>query len=224
MNNNNDLEKIAKSSRRYGVVSLIGVIIVVASLVYSSVTLNQLQEDVDIKKEEIAVLETSRHQLEEHNIELERHNMELEERIRETIVIDKNRYEFEWGSLKRLATNHQTAQLIEDLLMMRRQNIPFKLGGNSPEAGFDSPNFVGFLLRKYERIENEFVNSEMLREMIPPTDEPKVGDIVFYETGYVMLYFRERGGRQFCIGMTPLGLAALDLNFGPRLIGYGRVE
>ena len=27
MNNNNDLEKIAKSSRRYGIVSMIGVII-----------------------------------------------------------------------------------------------------------------------------------------------------------------------------------------------------
>ncbi len=51
-----------------------------------------------------------------------------------------------------------------------------------------------------------------------------VGDIIFYETGYTMLYFMDARNSPFCIGMTPVGIMTLNIEFGPRIIGYGRVE
>ena len=122
------------------------------------------------------------------------------------------------------AANSYTAALVSDLFEMRYQNVRWELGGTSPESGFDSPSFAAFLLIKNQILDIEFKDRYRLREVIPETDSPRPGDLIFYDTGYTMFYFRDRTGTPFCIGMTPLGIVAMQLQFGPRLLGYGRVE
>jgi hypothetical protein len=67
------------------------------------------------------------------------------------------------------------------------------------------------------------VTSSALRARFPPASQPREGDLIFYDGGYVMFYFRASSG-PFCIGMTPAGILSLRIDFGPRLLGYGRVE
>lgn len=157
---------------------------------------------------------------------LEKHIHELEVRIEETMVFDRNRYQMDWANAKSLLSGSDSRQerLILDIIGMKMEGVGWKLNGYSPEDGFDSPSFAAWLLNKNELLRIEPSQRYRLPEMLPETDNPRIGDLVFYDSGYAMFYFRDRYGHPFCIGMTPLGIAALEINFGPKLLRYGRVN
>jgi len=157
---------------------------------------------------------------------LEKHIHELEVRIEETMVFDRNRYQMDWANAKSLLSGSDSRQerLILDIIGMKMEGVGWKLNGYSPEEGFDSPSFAAWLLNKNELLRIEPSQRYRLPEMLPETDNPRIGDLVFYDSGYAMFYFRDRYGHPFCIGMTPLGIAALEINFGPKLLRYGRVN
>ena len=48
--------------------------------------------------------------------------------------------------------------------------------------------------------------------------------MIFYDTGYTMFYFSDERGHAFYVGMTTAGIVALEIEFGPRLLGYGKVS
>ena len=109
------------------------------------------------------------------------------------------------------------------------QPVQWKLNGRSPQEGFDSPSFAAYVLEQRGLIPSgstahlgEGVEGEQrdLRHMLNPVTAPNVGDVVFYKTGYTMFYFHDMNGRPFVIGMTPLGIASLEVNFADP-IGYG---
>ena len=50
-------------------------------------------------------------------------------------------------------------------------------------------------------------------------DRLKPGDLVFYDTGYCGIYL----GEGKIIGMVYGSIQAAELNYGPRVIGFGRV-
>ena len=177
-----------------------------------------LQKKIDLKQKELA-------ELNQEKIKLEKLATDLEERLSQTMIFDKNRYQMDWGLVKTLASDTQTAQLVDDIFNMRYQNVRWKLGGTSPETGFDSPSFAAYLLiKKNKWLDIDFSKRYRLRELVPKTNNPKTGDLVFYDTGYTMFYFKDRSGHPFCIGMTPLGIVALEINFGPRFLNYGRID
>lgn len=157
---------------------------------------------------------------------LERNINELENRIRETTVFDRNRYQMDWDNAKMLLSGagHKQERLIIDIIEMKYSGVGWKLNGYSPDAGFDSPSFAAWLLNKNEILQIEPSQRYRLSEILPETDNPRTGDLIFYDSGYAMFYFRDRYGHPFCIGMTPLGIAALEINFGPRLLKYCRVD
>jgi FtsZ-binding cell division protein ZapB len=142
------------------------------------------------------------------------------------------KYEFEGDlamALKRLASTYQYQRqflFLHDILEMQKMNIGWKLDGRSPQEGFDSPSFAAFMLEKHGLLDRpafEVSSSSRLREIIPPTASPEVGDIVFYSLGYTMFYFLDERGRPYVIGMTPLGIIALKKDFAP-IIGYGKIN
>jgi len=45
-----------------------------------------------------------------------------------------------------------------------------------------------------------------------------------HNTGYTMFLFEDRFRHPFCVGMTPAGIVALEINFGPKLLKYGKVK
>ena len=157
---------------------------------------------------------------------LEKHIHELEVRIEETMVFDRNRYQMDWTNAKSLLSGSDSRQerLILDIIGMKMEGVGWKLNGYSPEEGFDSPSFAAWLLNKNELLRIEPSQRYRLPEILPETDNPRKGDLIFYDSGYAMFYFRDRYGHPFCIGMTPLGIAALEINFGPRLLKYCRVN
>ncbi len=142
------------------------------------------------------------------------------------------KYEFEGDlalTLKRIASLYQYERqhlLLQDILYWQEKKIGWKLGGRSPQEGFDSPSFAAFMLEKHGLLDLpafEASSSARLREIIPPIDSPEIGDIVFYSLGYTMFYFLDEGNRQYVIGMTPLGIIALKKEFAS-IIGYGKIN
>ena len=218
MNKKADVHRLAKSSRRSAIASLIAIVIVIASILYSAHTLYQLQDKVDEKQRELT-------ELVQEKMRQEKRVKDLEEILSQTMDFDKNRFQLDWGLSKTLASNAATAQIVDDIFAMRFRNVRWKLGGTNPETGFDSPSFAAYLLvEKHKILDIDFADRYRLSELLPKTDNPRPGDLVFYEAGYTMFYFKDRSGHPFCIGMTPLGIVALEIDFGPKLLHYGWVE
>jgi len=204
MANNINAERLAKSSRRAAFASIIGVVVVVASLLYSGYTLSTLRKERQKLQSDVDSLQVL---------------------LEETMGLTSHRHEIEWDEAKMLASSAATFNLIDRLFRYRNQGISWKLGGNTPEEGFDSPGFAAYVLSQLNT--NPQIEPGMrytLRNRLASTNTPHLGDLIFYDTGYAMFYVRDRDGQPFCIGMTPMGIVALDINFGPQLLGYGRIE
>ena len=176
--------------------------------------------------EKKAELEKTVGKLEKNIQDLERNVNELETRIRETTVFDRNRYQLNWDNSKLLITgvNLKAGYIIEDIFEMKHSGVGWKLGGYSPEVGFDSPSFAAYMLNKHNLLKIDASQRYRLPELLPETENPQSGDLIFYESGYVMFFFKDSYEHPFCIGMTPLGIVSLEINFGPRLLRYGRVN
>ena len=225
MISNVDAQKLAKSSRQSAFASFVGIIIVILSLVYSSYRLSTLQKQIDKKQAQFTKISHELLSITEEKIKYKIQVKELEKRLQETMVFDKNRYQMDWKRSKSLASNYHTARLVSDLYNMKYEGVNWKLGGTLPETGFDSPSFVAYLLiKEYKTLDIEWKDRYKLRDLLPRTTNPKNGDLIFYDTGYTMFYFKDRSGHPFCIGMTPLGIVALEIEFGPRLLHFGIVD
>jgi hypothetical protein len=150
---------------------------------------------------------------------------ELEERLRESTQYVRHLVQLDWSILKELHSRYpRQANLLQEILRMRNGEVKWKLGGSSPAEGFDSPSFAAYLLEKNDLLPIPFSERYRMQELIPRTSNPEVGDLIFYDTGYTMFYFEGRYNEPFCVGMTPAGIVALEIHFGPRLLGYGKVE
>ncbi len=113
--------------------------------------------------------------------------------------------------------------LLQDLLASQ-SDVSWKLGGMDAQAGFNSPGFAAYMLRKHKLINQPLEKARYnLRELLPSVKTPLPGDLVFYKQGYTMFYFLDPSGKPFVIGMTPDGILALQLEFA-EVEGYGRVS
>lgn len=229
MSNNKPVIKTDK--RRKSLPVLISVQLIIAFLTVAITVVVGLKIKPLIEKKvelEQTVVDLENHvvNLEKNIGGLERNVNELETRIRETTVFDRNRYQMNWDNAKMLLSgaNYKQERLIIDIIEMKYSGVGWKLNGYSPDVGFDSPGFAAWLLNKNEILNIEPSQRYRLSEMLPETDNPRTGDLIFYDSGYVMFYFRDRNGHPFCIGMTPLGIAALEIEFGPLLIKYGKLN
>lgn len=214
----NNVNKLAKTSRRSAIASIIGLIIVVASLLFSLSKLTDLQNKIDIKQVEYDKLSLEKTALEDSV-------KELSERVRKTMLFDVKKYNINWRISKTLASTPRITALIDEIReMVYDYNPSWKLGGTSPESGFDSPSFAAYILiKKLNVLDISFGERYKMTDIIPATDDPRPGDLIFYDGGYAMFYMKDRG-HPFCVGMTPLGIASLEIDFGPRLIKYGRID
>jgi cell wall-associated NlpC family hydrolase len=111
-------------------------------------------------------------------------------------------------------------------LSLKDRNIPFLWGGKSPSQGFDSSGFVAYVLGQQSLLPHpERYWSGAIREHFAvgaPTEAEKLqpGDLVFYSAGYCAFYLGDRK----IIGMLGGGIQVADLNWGPEIQAYGRVD
>ncbi|WP_297090189.1 hypothetical protein [uncultured Draconibacterium sp.] len=228
-NNNNLINKIEVEEKRarkrmltYASVPLLLTIILV---IISYMVINNAGEEVKELKHEKSELEANIKQL-NTSIGLKSDSIAEMKKVMELALnYSDKRYEFNYSVDKELYSRYprQTEMLSEIRAMIRAGEVKWKLGGSSPEDGFDSPSFASFMINRHSAITVEAANRYQLRDALPKTETPRVGDIVFYEHGYAMFYFEYRN-KPFVIGMTPLGLASLTYDFGPKRLGFGRVS
>lgn len=190
--------------------------------------LNQTNEELSRSQLEVDKLQNKVDQL----------NKELNEITNQLkYATDFKKYEFSGNlplTIKQLCTdyNAQCALLID--IAFKKGDIGWKLNGTSPNEGFDSPGFAAYMLNEYR--DQAFILSIMPPIPSNPTQDdlqkllgleidlqpPGIGDMVYYEAGYTMFYFKDEQGEPYVIGMTPLGILALKADFA-RNHGYSHI-
>ena len=211
-----------KSRKRMFAYSSIPLIITIFLVVVSYITVNNANK-------EITDLRTQKIQLDSTIIELDnviKLKSDSLAHISELAVNYRNkRYEFNYAIDKELYSLYpkQTEMLSEMRGMIQAGKVKWKLRGYSPDIGFDSPSFATFMINRHSNTEIPGNERYKIMTILPPTENPEVGDIVFYEHGYAMFYF-EYGNKPFVVGMTPLGLTSLQFDFDVPRLGFGKVE
>jgi cell wall-associated NlpC family hydrolase len=112
-------------------------------------------------------------------------------------------------------------EAMELAFKLKDKNIPFKWGGKTESDGFDSSGFAAYVLSRVGALKNpEKYYSGLLQQTFKPPQKPEIGDLVFYEYGYIAFFL----GSGDCIGMKPSGIVVGPVDFGPKRLGYGRVS
>ena len=211
-----ELARLRRSSLHAALGTSIGAALVVGALVYGMWQLHavgrQVKEAEGLRDKAVKELDQVRTQLTQTQEELNR-------------ATDLLRYNhpIDYADLKGLAVGSgRSFPVLERALQLRQRNVKFKLGGRTPEEGFDSVTFADYVLRSALRRGADRGTGPVVWADFKKVDQPQVGDLAFYAPSYSMLYFKDLRGNPFVIGMTPLGVASLKPDFAPSQ-GYRRV-
>jgi hypothetical protein len=153
---------------------------------------------------------------------------ETEARLQQATNLGRYVHPIDEIDRKALYTQHpQEARILQIILSLRERQTHWKLGGKTPQEGFDSPGFAFFVLRQLESQgvpltrptqdgagEPTVPSAQVLRALFPVDATGRaVGDLVFYPEGYALFYFEDHNQQPYVIGMTPSGITALDPKF-----------
>ena len=247
------IERREKSARIRGVLySLLPVALTVALLGYTASSVRNAQEQVDALKQEASTYTTQIDTLKKNAqdyktqsqslqgdsenyknqvTELQTQLAETQKALAEAVNLSRSVRTIDYANAKELASRFPGSEsLLLELLELRQRRIKWKVGGQSPQEGFDSPTFAMYLLRQKRVSEIELQPGESLSEAsrslskkLPATTQPRTGDLVFYSAGYAMFYFADPREGPFVLGMTPFGIAALKSDFA-KPVGYRQVQ
>ncbi len=123
----------------------------------------------------------------------------------------KHVHPLDWRNEKLLMA-YNPPYIIEILGQAQAANLHFGLA-NTPQGGFTSPGFAEYVLAR--------AGAHIAYDQLPVrSGSPRPGDLVRYDAGYTMFYFQDAPPKSepFVVGMTPIGIASLEVNFGPRII------
>ena len=130
----------------------------------------------------------------------------LQEHIGLSVALAEHLHPVTVEDAEKLAdSSDRLARLLSRVLDMRASNTRFS-SANKPSVGFNSPGFTSYVLGRV-------VRGKSLKSL-PATDTPQLGDIIRYENGLDMFLLQDSAGVPFVIGMTPVGIAALEPDFG----------
>lgn len=216
------LEKIRREERKARrlmyLFSLIPVVLTVLLFFASWNAVNKATRRVNELKAETGILQRA--------ISLKSDSIaELKKSYEFAVTYEDKKFRFNYSIDKELFSRYpaQTRILEEIRSLMSNSKIKWHLGGKYAEEGFDSPGFARYILNKYSKTVVPEKDTYNMKDFLETTGNPTIGDIIFYEHGYTMFYF-EYHNTPFCVGMTPVGVTSLQLNFGPAILGYGKVN
>jgi hypothetical protein len=247
------IERREQSARRRTVLySLLPVSLTVVLFGYTASSVRSAEKQVDGLKNEATtyttqidtskkVAETSKAQAQSLQVDVENYKnqvtelqaqlAETQKALSETVTLSRGLRTIDYANAKDLASRFPGSEsLLLELLELRQRRTKWKVGGQSFQEGFDSPSFAMHMLRQKrasgsEPRPGESVSdaSRDLYNRLPPTTQPRTGDLVFYPAGYAMFYFDDREEGSFVLGMTPFGITALKSNFA-KPVGYRQVQ
>jgi len=186
-------------------------------------TLSNAQQTLSVTQDQLKKVEQDNETLQKQLDELKKGLDEVSKQLKLATDFSKYKFSGEWPlALKSIDSAYaRQGKILLDI--ERLQKAPWKLGGFSPEEGFDSPSFAAYVLGQNGLIKDSASNRYQLQKVLPRRSRPEVGDVVFYQAGYTMFFFKDETGDPFVIGMTPLGVLALKPDFAP-IISYGAVD
>jgi uncharacterized protein YoxC len=242
-----------KSARSRGVLyTLLPVTLTVVLLGYSQSSIRTAQKQMDALKAEAATytsqIDTLKKNTESYKSqsqslqgdtenyknqvgELQSQLTETQKALSEAVSLSRSLRPIDYANTKELAGRFPgNESLLQELLDLRQRRIKWKLGGQSTQEGFDSPSFAMYILKQKRASGIELRSGESLSEAskglyekLPPTTQPKTGDLAFYSAGYAMFYFADPREGPFVLGMTPVGITALKADFA-KPVGYRQVQ
>jgi hypothetical protein len=247
------IERRAQSTRIRSVLySLLPVSLTVVLLGYTASSVRNAQEQIDALKAEASTYttrldtlkkdaETSKSQSQSLQGDTENYKSQITElqgqvaetqkTLSEAVNLSRALRPMDYGNAKELASRFPGSEnVLEEILQLRQRRIKWKPGGQSPQEGFDSPGLAMYVLRQRHATgidlkpgESLADASHTLYDRLPPTTQPRTGDLVFYPAGYTMFYFVDPREGPFVLGMTPLGIAAFKSDFA-KPVGYRQVQ
>jgi hypothetical protein len=247
------IERREKSARIHGILySLLPVALTVILLGYTASSVRNAQKQVDALKTEATTYTTQIDTLKKNTetyktqsqslqgdtenyknqvTELQAQLAETQKTLSEAVTLSRAVRPIDSANAKELASRFPGSEsLLLDLLDLRQRRIRWKVGGQSLQEGFDSPGFAMYFLRQKRASGIELRPGESLSDAsrslydkLPPTTQPRNGDLVFYRAGYAMFYFADPREGPFVLGMTPFGITALKSDFA-KPVGYRQVQ
>ena len=193
--------------------------------------IDTLKKNADTYKNQSQSLQGDSENYKNQVTELQAQLAETQKALSEAVNLSRAVRPIDAANAKELASRFPGSEsLLLDILDLRQRRIKWKTGGQSAQEGFDSPSFAMYMLRQkhapgIELHAGETLSeaSHTLYEKLPPTTQPKTGDLAFYPGGYAMFYFTEPREGPFVLGMTPFGVAALKSDFA-KPVGYRQVQ
>ena len=247
------IERREKSARIRAVLySLLPVALTVVLLGYTASSVRNAQKQVDALKTEATTYTTQIDTLKKNAetyktqsqslqgdtenyknqvTELQAQLAEAQKTLSEAVNLSRAVRTIDYVNAKELASRFPGSEsLLIDILDLRQRRIKWKLGGQTPQEGFDSPSFAMYILKQKRVSGAELKSGETLLDAsrdlynrLPPTTQPKTGDLAFYPAGYAMFLFQDPREGNFVLGMTPFGITALKADFA-KPVGYRQVQ
>lgn len=247
---NQEFERLAASSRRAAGLSLLGGLIVVASLGYSAYKLAAMERAIAQKQIEIAELDG---QLKRRESTIAALNSDIQN-LRSTqeslldflakvtdetqvSILDRDvDWTFVKADLQKLPGGKRKQAILAAILLAWKE-IPFAMGKKSVGKGFDSPRFIEYVLAtnglKINQRTGERLSDALMRTF-ERVETPQPGDLVFYRGqvgSFGFIYLSEGGPSRSGVGIgtlqaiAPLQIISLSNVNTPHfpLIGFFRV-
>ena len=247
------IERREQSTRLRSVLfSLLPVLLTVVLLGYTASSVKTAQQQIDALKAEASTYtsrmdtlkkdaETSKFQSQSLQGDAESYKNQITElqaqladtqkTLSEAVNLSRALYPIDYGNAKELASRFPGSEnVLEEIFQSRQRRIKWKPGGQTPQEGFDSFGFAMYVLKQRHASGIELKSGESLSDAghtlydrLPPTTQPKTGDLAFYPAGYAMFYFADPHEGPFVLGMTPLGISAFKPDF-VKPLGYRQVQ
>lgn len=245
-----ELDNIAVSSRRAAILSILGAIIILGSLSYSAFKLSEVERTVFEKQQEVAALDA---ELKKRGTEIATLSRDVDSlqntqdglldflaRVTDNSKVSILDRDVDWGvvktDLEKLPSGNRKQALLTAILLAWK-DIPFTMGKQSVSQGFDSPRFIEFVLSKngikIDKRNDERMSDALMRSF-RKVDQPRPGDLVFYEGqvgSFGFIYLSDGKPSSAGVGIGTLQAAAplqiislnnINTSYFP-LIGYFRV-
>ncbi len=247
------IERREKSARTRTVLySLLPVTLTVVLLGYTASKVRNAQKQVDALKTEATTYTTQIDTLKKNTetyqtqsqslqgdaenyknqvTELKTQLAEAQKALSEAVNLSRAVRPLDYANAKEFASRFPGSEsLLQDLLDLRQRRIKWKIGGQSLQEGFDSNSFAMYMLRQKRASGIELRPGESLSDAshslydkLPPTTQPRTGDLAFYPAGYAMFHFADPREGSFVLGMTPFGVTALK-SACAKPVGYRPVQ
>lgn len=211
---NSVLVKEKKARRRVIIYTIIPILVGFVWLLWTALEVGKLEKEADELNDKIIKSEQRAQILNKEISESQQRITDLETKLAEANKFVGKSINLTFMDIKLFYSQQpRVAVILTTIFELKERGVKFRLGGREPNVGFDSPSMMNYVLYQNRYVSSNSLSKQELRNQLERVSTLKSGDIIFYKTGYVMLYVEQANGMKYCIGMTPFGVLVLNKDF-----------